>query len=368
MDLSPDREFDMPEHKVDPLTGILIDASTSEEGWSSYGSFRKCPHLYSMSKRYKLHNTAGPLVMGTMGHLLQAHHRAIQVMEDGEEVWIGTNVKDGLLFGHKTSANGSLKLCDPGVILSPTAALDAWCARNPAGYQYRSNMLSVFERWLRGPDKVGIGSTALAIETPITMELGTDKEGFRSLFIKYDDVAKDIGTEPEIEYEPILLNMPGHPKHGLPIRVTRRADLIVERRGAFVIVDHKHTSMVNVAMAEDEYAVDGGFQLFDAIGIRLWGSRAEKVQLNLIERRAPYSVEAPFVRRTGNVIDNMARRIYDIAHEKAALELQTMRGERLFDEWPDRVNETGPCKGKYGKCMLFEWCITGDHNAPLTDD
>lgn len=355
-----------PQPTIKPLQGILIDASTSEAGWSKYGSFMKCPHLYSMKEHLRAQDNAPSLIMGSLGHLIQAHHRAIKAIEEWGEVWIGCDPKNAITFGQAPTDNGNL-LLKQRLLLTVPEAVDSWCERNPSGWQFKHTMMNVFNKWRMKPDPIDAGSQPIAIETQIRLEIGLDAEGRKSLFVKRDEVSLALATIELPEYEPLLLNKPGHKKHGQPIMLSRRLDLAVIRNCARVIVDHKHTSMLNPEMAQDEYAIDGGFQAFDVIGTRLWGDDFGGTQLNLIERRSPFRVETPFVRRCDNVVNNMARRMYDGAHALAELQLQTARGERKYNEWPDRVNEAGPCKTKYGKCLLFEGCITGDYSRYADD-
>ena len=308
---------------------VLIDASRSSRGWSRIGTFIKCPFKFALDQRLGIRLIpAAALTKGSLGHLLQAHQHAIWGAEQGG-CWVDNEWVD-----------------DPDTLMLPEQAAIEWCRRNPEGVQYLQPMLEVFDDYMMRYPKA---PKVLAVEHEISGVLGTKPhaetgEPVFGLWLEYlyDEVNHTMSVDEDIT--PTLLNCPGHPDHDKPIRLTRRIDLTTEERGGAVIWDHKHTSKVDPARADDAYAMDGGFTAFRILGRQRWRNFSG-LGLQLISNRKPYRVARPMIPETPHKDINFARMIYAYEHQVAQMDM-------MFPDawdWPMAMNET-VCMGRYGMC------------------
>lgn len=327
------------------MTPILIDSGKSERGWSFYGSFEVCLHYGALVNFDARNDTAPPLVRGTLGHVAQAHLHAR---------WQAQQMK-----------------VSPDVFYEPEAAMEEWCRRNPEGVEHFDLMREVFRRYLaKRPEPPG---RIIAVEHPIKAVFGTlgDQWGLWVVHPQWADwltrAWRTGDPKPhavvggEIAISP--LNVPGHPDHGGPVFLTRRLDLIVERRsGAVDIVDHKHKASVTGKTAL-QYAMDGQFAAARIFGHQLYGKRFGRCTVNSIQTAAPWTnredpiPESPW--RDGQFARNRFRR----AHEIAQLQVEYPNPH----DWPMAEHEQ-VCVRRYGggeggTCSFTDLCRFGPKGA-----
>jgi hypothetical protein len=352
----------------------MIDAGMSKRGWSHYSRIQVCERKLFLNRERKPETTQAGLLRGSIGHLLQAHHRVIEGFDadnEDEDITIlcGANPSDieALDLQHLALDSETLCLRDASILSDPETALDQWIERNPNGRPYRNEMMRVYNAWKLRPDPIARDTQTIAVETQIVLDLGRNKKtGEYGLYVRPNAVAQHLATIDLPEYEPVCVDAPGTLYHGEPIYVTRRMDHIVSKGSGRIIVDHKHTVKVDPSTANGVYAIDGGFQLFEIIGQRLWGGNFLGNQLNLISTRA-YQVETPMVTRAPGAMSTMPITIERLANRSSILETLYDEGKMSAMDMDNKMNETGPCAGmKYGKCVFFHCCLTNNPNAPLT--
>lgn len=360
--------------EVNRVRGLMIDAGMSERGWSHYSRVQVCERKLFLNRERKPETTQAGLIRGSIGHLLQAHHRVIEGFDEDSEddditILCGANPNDikSLSLEHLALDTETLCLRDASVLSDPETALDQWIERNPNGRPFRNEMMRVFNAWKARPDPIARNTQTIAVETQIILDLGINtKNGEFGLFVRPNAIARHLATIELPEYEPVCVDAPGTIDHGNPIYVTRRMDHIVSKGSGRIIVDHKHTVAVDPKDANGKYAIDGGFQIFQIIGQRLWGGNFLGNQLNLISTRE-YRVEIPMVTHAPGAMSTMPLTIQRLANRRSYLESLYAEGKASAMDMDNKMNETGPCAGmKYGKCVFFHCCLTNNANAPLT--
>lgn len=199
---------------------VLIDTGMSARGWSYYGNFVRCPHLFALTRLAGLQDTSDALVKGTMGHVTQAHlHARWMAQQSGQ---------------------------DPNVYYTPEDALWEWVMHHPEGRPFHPLMLEVFRRYVaRYPEPPG---RILGVEHLVRGVVGF-KGGAFGLWTLADADPFDLswrapGPPPRhisgVEIMPVCVTVPGSPIDGEPIMVTKRIDLTVQDKAGLVYPwDHK---------------------------------------------------------------------------------------------------------------------------------
>jgi hypothetical protein len=308
---------------------LLIDAGRSEFGWSRIGQFTKCPQLYAYQQIIGLDLIpASALTRGSMGHILQAHLHAIWGAQQGG-VWVDDKF-----------------VTDPDIIMEPIEAVHAWCDEN-GGHEYIDRMVDTYQHYLEThPEPPG---KIVAVEFPISGVIGT-VNGKWGLWAEQDGV----------EIEPSPLNCPGNPRHGQPIRLTRRLDMVVQdRMGRVFIWDHKHQARVSPGRSVDAYAIDGGFAAFRILGRQIYPTFCG-LTLNLIQTQAPWKVARPTVPPTPHRDNHFAELLWHAEHHLASLEISQPDPWR----WPKAQHETA-CYGRYGPCSGLKCCQYGKRGLDI---
>jgi len=370
---------------------LLIDAGMSSHGWSNIGEFIKCPYKNALRKASKgnwwvtdrlmqrgvgsaylpavkiqrLQERAAqadndpndysrdPLIGGSMGHTGLAHFYARAALEQGQpSVLVGT-------------ASGVKKITDRDQLLPVNEAVRGWVSRYKQGYHLIpmiDKMMAAYQRRYA----TGIPELVISCERPVVSVIGTHSERGWGIWVLEADtfeVPKGLGPFKCViggHVIPTMLACEGHPEDGTPLFLTRRIDLELMTRGV-VIIDHKCVAYAEPKRAQDAYSVDRGMVAFRMMGRQLYGANFAGVELNLVEKRQRKNsstwrvcrepiAQAPRIERT------LARRIYDAYHRRAQLEVETARGLRSIEEWPDVAHESGACYHRYGAC---EWLKNG---------
>lgn len=352
-----------------PLTGtpessILIDAGRSEAGWSRIGSAFKCRQLYAWQNvgGYSL-IPAKALTMGSMGHTAAAHWFAIEGCRQG-----------GVVVGTALLGPG-----DASRLLEPEDAMRAWVEKERRGSDCFDGVVEAFRHYVaRHPEPLG---RILGVEVPVGAALGTvstPRGPEWGLWISEAPKWLLGDREMPVFVEKTKLDCPGHPRHGRPMRITRKLDLIWQSSwGDVFVYDHKFVSHVNKASTAFAYESDGGFRSQAILASQLLPTSAGSTEhggphsgfggvfANLIGKFPPYKNEPVPIPRYKFREARFARNLFDFEHEVARLELETRSGERDVSEWPPADEET-TCIGRYaGGCRARSLCLMGPQAAGM---
>src|SRR3990167_3427718 len=304
---------------------ILIDSGRSEAGWSRIGSAFKCAQLYAWSEiaGYAL-IPADALTMGSMGHTMAAH-------------WFA---REGCRQGGVVVGTAFLTPDDEVRKAVPEDAVRAWVAKEKRGDAHITTIVSAFRAYVaKHPEAPG---RVLGVEVPVEATLGTvltARGPEWGLWLTYAPVALLGGRSLPVLTEITTLDCPGYPRHGTPIRITRRLDLVFQSSwGDCFVDDHKFVSHVTPDSARHAYAVDGGFrsqavlasQLLPTGGATDHGGQHSGfagVFANLVGKYAPYRNAQVDIPRSRFREERFARNLYDHEHRVAQLEVETANGE-----------------------------------------
>ena len=381
------------------MPDLLIDAGRSLWGWSGIGSFVKCPRMWALNElsegrnimpRGPIPGSAGDVppsvhlptptpqtqaqmdsaerrdearTWGSMGHCGLAHFYTLSALSqdmtvDGS-VRVGTN--DGIIKVGKDSS---------GRLYSPAEAATQWCTRNDKGFGSLAEvvkMLTVYQQRNRR-----LQEQVLAVEWPVLAVVGVHPIRGIGLWVLDQDTFREPGVgDPllsvidQAEIVPWRLDVPGHPRHGLPLYLSRRIDL-VSYDGRYWIDDHKCLAHVEPKLARTAYAVDRGNAALRMMGAQIWGQYFGGVRINFVSKRPKKGTSSFYFTRKEVAVSraqewSMAGRLYDAYHERARYQVQTSRGEREVMPttpgsycWPDAGHDVGACKHRYGNCDYLE--------------
>ena len=316
---------------------VLIDSGVSSRGWSYYGKFARCPRLFAYE--YKLDLALGDsdgFTRGSMTHTGLAHLYARWSIELHGRALVGTD-------------EGLRELTSMSDLMLPEEAIEAWVAKHERGANYLDRIVTTLRAY------------RAAKPTPPPRIIGVEVElkgvlGFvagRWGLWEGNGLSEALGIE-RTQADVTPLDCPGHPDHGQPIFITRRADLIVaDEAGVVEIIDHKAHAHVSVARAKEEYVMEGGWAPFRILGRQLWGNRySGRVLLNLVQTTKPYTIKEVAVPATPFRDAQFPAFLYRLAHEIAQAEVD------LPDPWELKAVQSS-CYGSYGLCDGASLCGFG---------
>lgn len=335
-------------------SGLFIDAGRSPRGESRIGKFRVCPQLFAYGER--LHFDLIPaiaLTRGSMGHQAMAQQYAKWGAEQG-----------GVSVGFASDVRTLAGSADAASLMDPEDAIREWTRRNGRGESEIDMMKTAFRHYLaKYPEAPG---RILAVEYPLFAVLG-EMGGVWGLWVV------DPGDEPKLSQpvssNPVLrsihgeaiiptpLNQPGHPEHGHPIWVSRRADAIyapwhdIQRP---VNCDHKFVAFVEKpGIKAQGYGLDNGFQLFHHMMAQVWPDYGGCI-VQEIQRIKPFRVERMDIPVPGPCMDTLADDLLYYEQQIAYLDVHRPDMRR----WPKANKESGPCRQRYkpGKCPGWDLC------------
>jgi len=396
-DYFPNSLFGLPDVYVDRAftsfdEPVYIDAGPSPYGGSRIGCFIKCPQLYSWQYECGISLGNEALEWGSLGHTFAAHAYARMGAEQG-------GVLIGMAEKQATWPSPLAYVTDPEMIVSPLDACKRWCSEHDVWRDFAEVVecwTELFDRFPRPPGRI------LGVEIPVTMVVGyTERSGLGLYVVEPDrpieiplmkandpnaSILKRGGwVDPRIfegvgwrhvvtgaEVDPCLLEMPGHPEHGRPILSTKRLDAVLERRrdGTMCpeVWDHKNLMRIEPKKAGTAYRVDLSFNVYRIFGEQVWGSTAfdrASVVFHAVQKRpgkkgGARQFERLSVPPAPEVIRRLPGRIMDAEHRLALLQLETLRGDRILDDWDAAINaDQSPCSGRYGECRAQGICCEG---------
>lgn len=325
------------------MSRLLIDAGPSLRGWSYYGDFFRCRHLWALKRLAHVPENADPLTRGSMGHVGLAHHFARGMAKQR-----GT---------------------DPDMYYTPEGAVEEWCARHPEGIPHFSRVIEVTRRYIaRHPEMPG---TIVGVEHQVVAVLGTHASRGWGLWVIGTEGAASVDfglswrpDQPRpravldgAEVEPTLLVMPGHRDHGAPILLTRRIDLsVADRAGIVMAWDHKVVAQAPSKDRAKKYSMDGQFAVTRIMASQMF-PRFAGAKLNLVQSQEPWNIGLLPVPPTPWRDGRFAVDLYRAAHEIAQLE----RDEPNPHNWPMAQHELvcAPRYGDHGLCPMYDACAFG---------
>lgn len=308
---------------------ILLDSGQSEEGWSKDATFMRCPFLFALKHPIGVQDNTEPTTRGTIGHIGQAQMMARWMCD--QNGW------------------------NRDTYYAPEPAMQLWCDQNAHGRPWLDQMIEVHRRYVaQFPTPPG---RILAVEHPVTLVFGTRPDaGWGLWLVDGQDYAAwrpgaSIPWAPnkQVLVQPALLDLPGHPKHGLPVRITKRMDLALrEPDGREWIWDHKFVFDAT-KYRERSYRMDGQFAVNRLIGSQWFGDRFGGVRLNLIQSSDPWKHARPIVKET-------PFRDGKFAHHLWYKRMERYRYERDLSPWDwPMTQEEQTCTGRYGACIGLEY-------------
>ena len=249
-------------------TGILIDAGKSRRGFSYYGSYRQCAYKFRLAREYATPNAA-PLLIGTLGHLVQAHYHSI----------------NGIKARGTCRVNG-VDYTDPDIFMNPYDAMDAFCSMNEEYQPYYSLVRDAFTGYVANPPRRL--ATPLEVETELVGVVGRKNGTFGYWLVREDvwdeldtDCGKTLPAHDGSSIEVTKLGVKGHPKEHHPIYLSRRLDLVTQNRLDDVeVIDHKHKQ--NIFDKGNGYVADMGFTAIWELSFQKWGDYLTGVSIHAI--------------------------------------------------------------------------------------
>lgn len=153
------------------------------------------------------------------------------------------------------------------------------------------------------------------------------------------------------------LDCPGHPEHGMPITYAPRVDLVLQD-GKWIDVDDHKTAARPSRTTIEAYSNHFQFIMLAVLGRLYYGDAFRTVKLHLIETDGSFRHEWIDLGITEFQQRAMIQNFYDVAHYKAKLELEVLKGQRDPLMLPRATNEE-VCQGRYSKCRMFDICRRG---------
>lgn len=364
-----------------------INSSTSRRGWSRLSRYIRCPRLFAFNLQKQMKDAQavqnrqrdvdqatedGTLHLlpdqvfdpsdekrgtgkGSLGHEMQSHYWA-RLGACDNPVFVGMN-------------EGTIRIDDPDELYEPEDAA-FMMAESVGTLHFLNDMRRTFRSW-QSDCQTQITGEVVAVEVEMTLVLGylngryglwLQKEPWfeeaRLLGNEVFDPGEMGGSPKQGTICPILLNVPGHPEHGMPITLTRRIDLIMREGNQLKFWDHKHMHphYMDTTKACRHYAVDGGFAAMVAIGMQAGEfDISSGMMINNIAR-----MESPFNRPTraehgavicGQRILNDLPALVERAEHSLARDYLAASQGKVFDpfRYEGRHIESGACVGHYGK-------------------
>jgi len=335
---------------------LLIDAGMSMRGHSYYAPANQCLFGKRLSKDYE-QKSSPPLLIGSLGHVVQAHHHAILGLKRNGEVTV----------------NG--KKYTEDIFLDPLDALDAFCSMFPEHEEHRELVTNAYVNYTMKPPPM---DTPYEVETELAGVIGK-KNGEFGYWMVRDDVWGELNAEvkklPAYDgsiIEVTRLGVKGHPDMEKPIYLTRRLDLVTrDTFGRVTVIDHKHKQ--NIYGKPASYIADMGFVAIWTLALQRWQANLKNVEIHGIcvnEKQVgktritklPY----PKIRVKG-----LAHYLYRTARAVATLERDEAKGRIDMFGWPmtGSLEVGGGCtsiyKDKQGwTCPYAYFCLGEQELVP----
>ena len=334
--------------------GIFIDAGRSPRGESRIGKFRVCPQLFAYGERLGLDLIpAIALTRGSMGHQAMAQQYARWGAQQG-------GVSVGFAADIKTLAGP----VDAASLMDPEASIEEWTRRNGRGASEIGMLKIAFRHYLaKHPEPPG---RILAVEYPMFAVLGYKGDTWGLWVVGPEELSKltrPVVENPALigihsdEIRPTPLNQPGHPEHGYPVWISRRADAIyapwedIERP---INCDHKFVAFIEKQGVKAEgYGLDNGFQLFHHMMAQIWPNYGGCI-VQEVQRIKPWKITRMNVPVPGPCMETLADDTLYYEQQIAYLDVHRPNTMR----WPKANKESGPCRQRYkpGKCPGWDMC------------
>ena len=332
----------------------LIDAGMSRRGWSRISQFIACPMLAAAKRLGHVQRNRDALDKGTLGHTAQAHLHTIEGVKEGPVLVNGEWVEDASDFA------------------DPIGAMRLQAAHNPSMQPHLGTMTDVFNGYM-DQREAGVGFAHM-VEQEVVGILGI-RHGISGLHLvdteQWDLLNPSCGEPAPVELrhhdgstitvQP--LDMPGHPRHGWPIYISRRMDLVRKtgslRRPMMLVEDHKHQARIDKVSDIHSYRAEDGFVAMDMLAQQHFGPKYGGLLLNLICTSRGNEGAQRRVKLPGSASKRKAFALNLWYHEMelAKLEVWAATGVLPFANWPRRgLQNGGKCVGRYGKCDLYGYC------------
>jgi hypothetical protein len=337
----------------------LINASKSRRGWSRIGNFILCEYLAGAIERGAILGSRDALNKGSLGHAGQAHLHTIEGVEHGPVLVNGELVEDASDFA--TPEQAIVMLANSELEYRP----------------FKEEILEIHKGYMQ--KRMEGAGHAIMVEQEMIGVIG-ECDGESGLHLVADDQwdlldpREDNPTPPKTlkafsgrTINVVPLDVPGHPRHGWPIYISRRLDL-VRRKGKYgeiIVEDHKFKARIRGGSSKHAYRADGGFVAIDVLCRQRFTWEYGGIWLNLISTNpSSYGEQNRF--KLPPARDKELKFPYTLwyrENEFAKMQVKAMTGELPYEYWPDRSAENGAnCVSRYGKCFLYDHCYK---NVPL---
>ncbi len=249
-------------------TGVLIDAGKSRKGFSYYGSYRQCAYKFRLAREFT-EPSSPPLLIGTLGHLVQAHYHA----------------RNGIAALGECLVNGK-SYTDENHFMRPLDALDAFCSMNDEYQPHYDLVREAFSEYARNPPRSL--ATPIEVETELVGAVGRKKGVFGYWLLREDvwdeldaDCGKTLPAADGSSIEVTKIGVRGHPKETHPIYLSRRLDLVTQNSMKDVtVIDHKHKQ--NIFDKGNGYVADMGFTAIWELSFQKWSEYLTGLEIHAI--------------------------------------------------------------------------------------
>lgn len=343
-----------------PVTGVIvpelrIDAGMSRRGWSYYSPVLQCAYMSRLNRDNKDGvGTAPPLLTGTLGHDIQAHHHTIEAINTYGSVIVNGEVYD-----------------DSSLFMKPEDAVIDHCTVEPAYAPYADKVVTAYQNYKISPPII---DRQIMVETELVGVLGKKRGKFGYWLVRedcWDQLEEEVKTLPAENGESIeltLLKHEGAPQHNKPIFLSRRLDLVTADEAGFAtVIDHKHQN--NIWSDPNKYNVDMGFTAIWMLAMQKWRGAVKSVDIHgiSVNPASPGKVRVSSLRYSQNRANSLPFLILQAAKVRASLDAAEAAGYIGREGWPmtGALEVGGNCistyKNKEGtSCRYFKHCHEGE--------
>jgi len=337
------------------MNKIRIDAGKSRRGWSYYSPVLQCAYMARLDMDNKNGvGTAPPLLTGTLGHDIQAHHHTIEAINA-----YGSVIVNGQLYD------------DSSIFMSPEEAVIDHAEKEPDHEPFVDKVVTAYQNYKINPPLI---DRQIMVETELVGVLGRKRGKFGYWLVRedcWDQLEEEVDTLPAGNGETIklaLMNVEGSRFHKKPIYLSRRLDLVTADNAGFAtVIDHKHQN--NIWSDPNKYNVDMGFTAIWMLAMQKWRGAVKSVDIHgiSVNPASPGKVKVTALRYSQNRANSLPLLILQAAQTRARLDAAESAGYIGREGWPmtGALEVGGNCistyKNKEGtSCRYFKHCHHGE--------
>ena len=336
------------------MNKMRIDAGKSRRGWSYYSPVLQCAYMARLDRDKKNMPPIAPLLTGTLGHDIQAHHHTIEAIENYGSVLVNGEMYD-----------------NTDLFLSPEDAVKDHCEKEPDHEPFAEKIITAYQNYKLSPPII---DRQIMVECELVGVLGKKRGKFGYWLVRedaWDELDEEVTELPSSNGEKIeltLLDMEGSKLHKKPIYLSRRLDLVSADNAGFVtVIDHKHQNYIY--SDPNKYNVDMGFTAIWSLSLQKWRGAVKSVDIHgiSVNPSSPGKVKVTPLRYSQNRANALPYLILNAAETIARLDSAEAAGYIGREGWPmtGALEVGGNCittyKNKEGwSCRYFKHCHHGE--------